>query len=227
MADAQRFGQQVVERAPPEMVSKDVHVPKLAEVCMRQAVRLEELQAELEKARNGERLAQEALEKERKTHAQETAEYTEKVEQMSSFQAALQRENKLLLEELVSILGRTKVLNAEMAWIHQSLPRNECSSQKAFPSSPSNSQQVLPLPQHGMLSPQHALLSPPQPCAPHIGWLQGQAEASASLIHPMRRACEAKRFGPSDYHVVPAYTDIRSLQNSQFQKKTRRWIPLP
>ena len=49
------------------------------------------------------------------TLRQEKAEYTEKVEQMSSFQAALQRENNLLLEELVSVLGRTKVLNAEMA----------------------------------------------------------------------------------------------------------------
>eukprot|EP00913_Durusdinium_trenchii_P002673 g2474.t1 len=41
---------------------------------------------------------------------------------MVSLQAALQRENDLLLEELVSVLGRTKALKAEMAWIQRSLP---------------------------------------------------------------------------------------------------------
>ena len=34
----------------PRAFAQDVHGPKLAEVCMRQAVRLEEMQAELEKA---------------------------------------------------------------------------------------------------------------------------------------------------------------------------------
>ncbi|CAJ1366127.1 unnamed protein product, partial [Effrenium voratum] len=103
----------------------DAHAPQLAEVCMRQAVRLEQLHAELDKARRSESAALEELEKRREAHEQERAEMRDKVARMAVFQEALQRENGLLLEELVSVLGRAKALKAEMAWIQRFLPMTE------------------------------------------------------------------------------------------------------
>eukprot|EP00434_Breviolum_minutum_P012367 symbB.v1.2.010897.t1/scaffold720.1/size169259/8 len=200
-----------------------------------------------------------ALEQERKMHAlgtpsfrsekrkmlfkivlrQEKAEFTEKVEQMSNLQAALQRENHLLLEELISVLGRTKVLNAEMAWIHRSLPEGRPQERNGstagspavkLPQGSLNNSKVLSL-QPTLVSPQHGLLSP----QPRTAWAQG--EAQASLIHPMRRACEARRLGPSDYHVVPAYgiTDItakmvghkkRRFAFSRIFKRCNFWLQI-
>ncbi|CAJ1366130.1 unnamed protein product [Effrenium voratum] len=114
----------------------DAHAPQLAEVCMRQAVRLEQLHAELDKARRSESAALEELEKRREAHEQERAEMRDKVARMAVFQEALQRENGLLLEELVSVLGRAKALKAEMAWIQRFLPMTEPVVQRA-PSPPS------------------------------------------------------------------------------------------
>ncbi|CAK9069959.1 unnamed protein product [Durusdinium trenchii] len=183
--------------------SQDVHGPKLAEVCMRQALRLEEMQEELEKARKREKTALEELEKLCKAHQQEKAAFVDREEQMVSLQAALQRENDLLLEELVSVLGRTKALKAEMAWIQRSLPfesprekqpavhylsrGSSPSAVKAHDSrSPSNSQ---------VISPMKPMLSPLQQ-VPNVSWLRG-AEAPSKLIHPMRRASEVFGITPA------------------------------
>ncbi|CAJ1366126.1 unnamed protein product, partial [Effrenium voratum] len=170
----------------------DAHAPQLAEVCMRQAVRLEQLHAELDKARRSESAALEELEKRREAHEQERAEMRDKVARMAVFQEALQRENGLLLEELVSVLGRAKALKAEMAWIQRFLPMTEPVVQRA-PSPPSapaalgTGLRVHPPTRTSpvqVVSPVPTMPIPKVPAAWHC-------EANAS--RPVRRASEAGR----------------------------------
>ncbi|CAE7369511.1 unnamed protein product [Symbiodinium sp. CCMP2592] len=101
---------------------QDAQCRKLTEVCMKQAARLEQMHDDLDKAKQSEQAARKELERSRQTLEQERAEFGDKVEQMAAFQAALQRENDLLLEELISVLGRTKALRAEMVWLQRFLP---------------------------------------------------------------------------------------------------------
>ncbi|CAE7806977.1 unnamed protein product [Symbiodinium sp. CCMP2456] len=113
--------------------SQDVQCRKLTEVCMRQAARLEQMHDDLDKAKQSEQDARKELERSRQTLEQERAEFGDKVEQMAAFQAALQRENDLLLEELISVLGRTKALRAEMVWLQRFLPAADRSTLTSKP----------------------------------------------------------------------------------------------
>ncbi|CAE7588923.1 unnamed protein product, partial [Symbiodinium pilosum] len=170
------------------MSQSDAHSSKLAEVCMKQAARLEQMHDDLDKARQGERAAREELEKSLRAHELERAEFGDKVEQMKAMQASLLRENNLLLEELISVLGRTKALRAEMVWLQQFLPGSERSA------TPFRSLQteVLPGPTCTMATgqrlPPATQVLPPTP-AVAVAWTpMGVAGLADGMAGPARNA---------------------------------------
>mmetsp|Transcript_12165 Transcript_12165/g.29053 ORF Transcript_12165/g.29053 Transcript_12165/m.29053 type:complete len:218 (-) Transcript_12165:8-661(-) len=178
---------------------QDAQCRKLTEVCMKQAARLEQMHDDLDKAKQSEQAARKELERSRQTLEQERAEFGDKVEQMAAFQAALQRENDLLLEELISVLGRTKALRAEMVWLQRFLP----AADRTLTSHIGSGSTSKPLqngawqgcgPATGLSSPSTPQVIPPAALAGV--WRQTSFSGDPSV--PVRRASEVNERNPPE-----------------------------
>eukprot|EP00931_Biecheleriopsis_adriatica_P008329 TRINITY_DN109528_c0_g1_i1.p1 TRINITY_DN109528_c0_g1~~TRINITY_DN109528_c0_g1_i1.p1 ORF type:complete len:294 (-),score=67.43 TRINITY_DN109528_c0_g1_i1:13-894(-) len=172
----------VIRSLPPPEVAKDSSWAQ--EVCMKQAARLEEMHQELQKAKEGESAARQALQEALAQHECERAEFGDKLEQMASLQAELQQENELLLSELESALGRTEAVKSDMAWMKSVLLSGEGQGQPGSP------QAARPLQGCGAATPAPAwgaqgCASPGPSLSPGSPWTVMKIPAAAAQSPPV------------------------------------------
>eukprot|EP00933_Yihiella_yeosuensis_P021546 TRINITY_DN17027_c4_g1_i1.p1 TRINITY_DN17027_c4_g1~~TRINITY_DN17027_c4_g1_i1.p1 ORF type:complete len:291 (+),score=68.12 TRINITY_DN17027_c4_g1_i1:70-942(+) len=91
----------------------------LEEVCAQQAARVRDLEIELEKVQESDRLAQQELSAVRAQSEQDRSEFEKQIEQMTTLQEELQSENSQLFSELEDAVARVQALKTEVLWIQK------------------------------------------------------------------------------------------------------------